>query len=142
VTRLGVDLCGVGTALLDLTVRGDVTIDIEGSSAGLYGGAIMAHDIDLGGGKFDVSLRDTAAPCGGAHRHCGCKQPVGWGWRDSRRLAWRHAVLRGAYFLAMHVSRRAQGFLLRSFQWTPTRLSLQYRHTVRERVLFGLLFLR
>ena len=33
---------------------------------GTGGGAIMAHNIDLGGGKFNVSLRDTAAPCGGA----------------------------------------------------------------------------
>jgi len=50
--------------------------------------------------------------------------------------------LRGAYFFAMHVSRRAQPFLLRSVQWTPARTSLQYRHRVRVRVFFGLFLAR
>ena len=47
----------------------------------------------------------------------------------------------GAYFLAMHVSKRAQPFLLRSFQCLPAFTSSQYRHRVRCRLLFGV-FLR
>ena len=41
-------------------------------------------------------------------------------------LGWR-----SAYFLAMHVSSRAQPILFRFVQCTPARLSSQYRHRVR-----------
>ena len=43
----------------------------------------------------------------------------------------------GAYCLAMHVSRRAQPFLLRSFQCLPARTSSQYLHLDLGVVLFG-----
>jgi hypothetical protein len=43
--------------------------------------------------------------------------------------------------LAMHESKRAHPFLLRSFQCLPAFTSSQYRHRVRCRLLLGV-FLR
>lgn len=49
-----------------LTVQGNATIDIDGSHAGLYGGALFFwENISFVGEAFHVSLRNSAASCGG-----------------------------------------------------------------------------
>ena len=58
-------LCG-GYPHQNLTVSGTATIDIEKSTGGLYGGALLAHTLTFTGGAFRVRLHDTEAACGGA----------------------------------------------------------------------------
>ena len=76
---LGGAICG-GYPGMYISVQGDASIDVRGASAGLYGGALLAHDIRLGGastssgasttssssGAFSVRLREVEAACGGA----------------------------------------------------------------------------
>ena len=62
---LGGAICG-GYPGQYFKVSGDATIDISNSSAGLFGGAIFAHEIDFGRGNFAVHLKDTTANCGAA----------------------------------------------------------------------------
>lgn len=50
-----------------LVVSGNVTIDVDGSSAGLYGGAFFFWaNMTFGNGAFQIRIRNTASPCGGA----------------------------------------------------------------------------
>ena len=45
---LGGAICG-GYPGMYISVQGGASIDVRGASAGLYGGALLAHDIRLGG---------------------------------------------------------------------------------------------
>ena len=50
-----------------LVVSGNVTIDVDGSSAGLYGGAFFFWaNMTFGNGAFQIRIRNTASPYGGA----------------------------------------------------------------------------
>jgi hypothetical protein len=81
---LGGAICG-GYPGMYISVQGGASIDVQGASAGLYGGALLAHDVRLGGSgsgsgggsgsgsgastssdAFSVRLRDVEAACGGA----------------------------------------------------------------------------
>lgn len=50
----------------NISVHGGVTVSVEGSHVGLYGGAMLAHHISLDGGPFDIKLQNVTAPCAGA----------------------------------------------------------------------------
>ena len=56
---------GGGYPRQNLSVTGAATVLVEGSTAGMYGGAIIANTITIGG-TAKVTLRDTSAACGGA----------------------------------------------------------------------------
>ena len=75
---LGGALCG-GYPGQNITVTGNASVLVQGSKSGLFGGAILAHQVALTGGSFAVHLENVTAQCGAAIATLGPKNFVGRG---------------------------------------------------------------